>query len=448
MQEHRTALELSNGSQTIRLLHLAWPIAISMLSYSLMTAVDTAFVGRLGADAIAAVGLGGVFSFTCLTFGLGLLRAAKVRVAHAVGAGQGDRVSREAGAALVLATMVAGITVLVTFGLAPLLAASSPGPSGIWASQYVWVRGIGIPFVLWAAAVRESSQGLGDSRSPMVAALVANVANIPLNAWLVLGLDWGVVGSACANAVAQLIECLWLVGQRRAWVLGVSRVERRAVVDLWRIGWVLGLEFLLDVSSFSALAFIMARVGPVQLAAHQVVVQISHLTMLPIIALAEGSGILAGQAVGAKAPALVPRLALSGTRLAWVLAGTAALAFLWARWHLARTFTTDLAVQLAVVRLLVVAAVLQLLWVPYTVTRATLRGAGDIRFSAVTAVVVAWVVTPPLAYVLGVQLHMGAVGGWTGLCAEVTLAAGVFIWRLSRERWQKGLSIREARVVS
>ena len=53
MSEQRAALESSNGSQTIRLLHLAWPIAISMLSYSLMTAVDTAFVGRLGADAIA-----------------------------------------------------------------------------------------------------------------------------------------------------------------------------------------------------------------------------------------------------------------------------------------------------------------------------------------------------------------------------------------------------------
>ena len=61
-----------------RLLRLSWPIAVSMLSYSLMTAVDTLFVGRSGAVAIAAVGLGGMVSFTILTFAMGLLRGGKV----------------------------------------------------------------------------------------------------------------------------------------------------------------------------------------------------------------------------------------------------------------------------------------------------------------------------------------------------------------------------------
>ena len=56
------------------LFSLTWPIAFSMLSYSLMTAVDTLFVGRFGAEAIAAVGIGGLCSFTLLTFAMGLLR--------------------------------------------------------------------------------------------------------------------------------------------------------------------------------------------------------------------------------------------------------------------------------------------------------------------------------------------------------------------------------------
>ena len=68
------------------LLSLTWPIAVSMLSYSLMTFVDTIFVGRKGAAAIAAVGLGGLASFTLLTFAMGLLRAGKVLIAHAHGA--------------------------------------------------------------------------------------------------------------------------------------------------------------------------------------------------------------------------------------------------------------------------------------------------------------------------------------------------------------------------
>ena len=59
-----------------------------MLSYSIMTLVDTLFVGRLGASALAGVGLGGVAAFTVLCFGFGLLRGVKILVSQAVGAGR------------------------------------------------------------------------------------------------------------------------------------------------------------------------------------------------------------------------------------------------------------------------------------------------------------------------------------------------------------------------
>jgi Na+-driven multidrug efflux pump len=87
------------------LIGLTWPIALSMLSYSLMTAVDTLFVGRIGADAIAAVGLGGLISFTFLTFGMGLLRSGKVIVAHAVGARRHSEVPRLAAATVVVSLL-------------------------------------------------------------------------------------------------------------------------------------------------------------------------------------------------------------------------------------------------------------------------------------------------------------------------------------------------------
>ena len=69
------------------LLRLAGPIAISMLSYSVMTLVDTLVVGRLGAASLAGVGLGGMVAFALLCFWFGLLRGTKTLVAQAVGAG-------------------------------------------------------------------------------------------------------------------------------------------------------------------------------------------------------------------------------------------------------------------------------------------------------------------------------------------------------------------------
>src|SRR6185436_7449300 len=67
---------------------LAWPIAVSTISYSVMTLVDTLLVGRLGAAQLAGVGLGGTAAFVLLCFSFGLLRGAKTLVAQSVGAGR------------------------------------------------------------------------------------------------------------------------------------------------------------------------------------------------------------------------------------------------------------------------------------------------------------------------------------------------------------------------
>ena len=68
------------------LLRLAWPITISMVSYSAMTLASTAFVAHVGADELAGVGLGAVVGFGFACFGVGVLRGAKTLVSQAIGA--------------------------------------------------------------------------------------------------------------------------------------------------------------------------------------------------------------------------------------------------------------------------------------------------------------------------------------------------------------------------
>ena len=79
----------ATGSVFRELVRLAWPITVSTLSFTVMTVVDTAFVGRLGPASLAGVGLGGIALWTVICFGFGLLRAVKVLVAQGVGAGEG-----------------------------------------------------------------------------------------------------------------------------------------------------------------------------------------------------------------------------------------------------------------------------------------------------------------------------------------------------------------------
>jgi len=76
---------LPKGLLFRELTSLAWPITVSTLSFTVMTVVDTAFVGRLGPAALAGVGLGGIALWTVVCFGFGLLRAVKVLVSQGVG---------------------------------------------------------------------------------------------------------------------------------------------------------------------------------------------------------------------------------------------------------------------------------------------------------------------------------------------------------------------------
>ena len=310
------------------LVRLAWPIMVSMLSYSVMTLVDTLFAGRLGAVALGAVGFGGVITFTLLCFGIGVLQGGKVLVAQAVGASRHDRIPGYIGAALVIAVGFGGFTAiagqLVALGL-PALADDSAAVHV--AQRYVAIRLLGAPLVLVAFAVREIRCALGDSRSPMRTALIANGFHIPLNATLIFGLHLGVTGAAISTVIAQSLEAALLLLVQRKDGLGLGAWMRRDVVDLWHTGTPLGLERLFNVGSFSALVTLIARVGDRDLAAHQIANQVNLFAVLPMLAIAEASGVLAGQAVGANEDALVRRVARLGLVAALIFGALCAVVY-------------------------------------------------------------------------------------------------------------------------
>ncbi|MGH9888287.1 MAG: MATE family efflux transporter, partial [bacterium] len=193
-----SVLTSSSGSSSVglgwiehpgrELLRLAWPITVSMVSFSMMTLTSTAFVAHLGADELAGVGLGGVVGFAFLCFGIGLLRGAKTLVSQAVGADRRDRIPELLGAAIALAIGLGAAATLAGQLVAPLLVALSASPrAGHFAAQYLAIRSLGATLVLLYAALREARYGQGDTRAPMRASLAGNAVNISLDALLILG---------------------------------------------------------------------------------------------------------------------------------------------------------------------------------------------------------------------------------------------------------------------
>jgi MATE family multidrug resistance protein len=416
---------------------LAWPIAVSTLSYSTMTLVDTAFVGHLGTGALAGVGLGSTIAFALLCFALGLLRSVKVLVSQSDGAGKRDSAPAYLGAGLFCAVSLGGCAVVLGELLAPAVSQLAATPTAASSAlAYLHVRVLGTPLALTHIALREARYGLGDSRSPMKATVVSNLANVVLDYLLIFEAGMGVAGAAWASVMAQGLEAALLVSvQRRREGLGLRQVRAAHVLSVLRLGLPTGLQFALEVGSFALLAGMISTFGEVDMAAHQIAIQVIHFSFLPALAVGEAASVMVGQAVGAGRDALVKPVAHRALALAAAYTGACTVPLALAGVPLASVFTGDLGVQQTAAELLLVAAVFQVFDGSHVVGRCLLLGAGDVRVPAVVGIVTAWLLTPPLAWLLGEWAGWGAVGGWIGLCAEIIVGAGIYWWRVERDGW-------------
>ena len=419
------------------LLRLAWPITVSMLSFSTMTLTSTVFVAHVGSDELAGVGLAGVVGFALVCFGIGLLRGAKTLVSQAVGAGRRDRIPELGGAALGLALALGALATLAGQLIAPHLAVLSASPrAGQFAAQYLAIRSLGAPLVLLYAALREASYGQGDSRSPMRASLVGNAVNLTLDAVLILGLGWGVQGAAIATICGNLTELSLLAWPMRRSLRGL-RWRREAVRDVWAQGVPNGLQFVMEVGSFLILTLMVARMSAIDGAAHQMVMQLVNVSFLPAHALAESAAVLVGQAVGANQDALVPRVAkrtliLGASYALLCVVSYAALG----RYIVGAMASGDLVLAGRAVMLLHVSLAFLVADSANVIARGVLRGASDVRYAAVVGIATSWLTTPPLAWALGIACGLGAVGGWIGLAVEIVVGASLFWLRVVRGGWR------------
>ncbi|HSR99268.1 MAG TPA: MATE family efflux transporter [Kofleriaceae bacterium] len=419
------------------LLRLAWPITVSMVSFSAMTLTSTAFVAHIGSDELAGVGLGGVVGFAFVCFGIGVLRGAKTLVSQAVGADRRDRIPELLGAAVALAIGLGAMVTIAGQLVAPLLVALSASPrAGHFAAQYLAIRSLGAILVLLYAALREARYGQGDTRAPMRASLAGNAVNISLDALLILGLHWGIKGAALATICGNATELSVLAWPMRGALRNLV-VRRGAMRDVWAQGVPNGLQFVMEVGSFLILTVMVARMSAIDGAAHQMVLHLVNVSFLPAHALAEAAAVLVGQAVGANKDALVSRVA----RRTFAIGASYAMLCVVVYATLGAMITDamaagDAALAARATMLVHVSLAFLVADAANVIARGVLRGASDVRYAAIVGIATSWLTTPPLAWALGIGCGLGAVGGWIGLAVEIIVGASLFWLRVIRGGWK------------
>ena len=419
------------------LVKLAWPITVSMVSFSTMTLASTAFVASIGSDELAGVGLAGIVGFAYVCFGIGLLRGAKTLVSQAVGANRRDKIPELVGAAIALA-LVLGVTALALGQLtAPLLASLSASPrAGAFAAEYLAIRSLGAPLVLLYAALREASYGEGNSTLPMRASLAGNGVNIALDVILILGLGWGVSGAAVATIFGNLTELGVLAWPMRARLRKLV-VRRAALRAVWAQGMPNGIQFVMEVGSFLILTVLVAAMSAVDAAAHQMVLHLINVSFLPAHALAEATAVLVGQAVGANRDVLVTKVAKRAFIIGSGYAAVCCVGYAILGGMITDAMASgDPALAARAAMLVHVSLAFVVADAANVIARGVLRGASDVRYAAVLGIITAWLFTPPLTWLLGVHFGLGVVGGWIGLAFEIVVGAALFWRRVYRGGWR------------
>ncbi len=331
-----------------------------MLSYSAMTLADTTFVATLGPAALAGVGLAGTMAFAVLVFGIGLLRGVKVVVSQAVGAGRHDEVHELSAAGLIIAAAMGAFVVLISQAfvlLVPLLAASEE--AGVLGAEYFQIRLLAAPMVYVFCSTRETSYGLGNSRAPMVASLIANIVNISLDYLFIVEMQIGAKGAAWATFVATALEAALILWLCRAPGFRKLRAGLLWVRQILRVGLSTGLQFAVEVGAFTLLTVLIAAMSETEMAGHQVALAVVHFAFLPIVAVSEAASVMTGQAVGGDRDDLVLHIASRAQALALGYAFACAVVIGCFAPAIASSFGDDEAVRSTATTLLYIAALFQ-----------------------------------------------------------------------------------------
>jgi putative MATE family efflux protein len=413
--------------------------------------VNTGMVGHLSAMAIGAVGLTNRAIQVAWALFQAVSTGATVLVAQAVGAGNRERARTIAAQALLFGSI--SVTLLAVFFAAygsHVLSIFRPDPSLLAsATGYLRIIVIGMPAVGIMTACGATLRGAGNTRTPMVIAVIVNLINVAGNGTLIYGKlgfpAMGITGSAIATVTAQwigaMLALIALTGRNSA--LGLSwrgpwAFARRELGQMLEIGLPATGESLFWQAAAVILTLYITGFGTEALAAHQLGLQAESLSYMPTAGFGIAATALVGQAIGARNPHLAKRASRElGILASAITAFTAGLLFFFPRQILALLTNDSQVIALGAIylRLMATAQIPQQLGGVFT---GALRGSGDTRTPMFIAALGLWGVRLPLAYILAFPLKMGIAGVWTGMTVDLFVRFTLTTVRYSRIPWVSG----------
>lgn len=432
-----------------KVISLAIPVLIAMISQSAVMIADTAMVGPLGPESLGAAGLGGVTTWTIIAFLAGLSTGVQILTAHRMGERDIPRLQKILAASMVLAAVSGAVFAFAGYTLArPVSVFLSQDPEvRRLTGEYMAYRMAGVVFLFPAFMLRGYFDGLGLTIAGMFSAFLSTAANIFLN-WILIYGNYGapamgVPGAALASslsAIPQLLIFLPFFFHPVARPLIRLRLPSYdQYKNIVRTGFAPGVEQALTNLSFVAFTRLSALAGTAVLAANNVVFIIIAVSFMPGFSFGIAATTVLGQAMG-KGQYEQARLGVwAAARMAATIMGLFAIAFLFWAETIIGWFTPHPEVLREAANGLLVAALVQVADAYHMVLAAALRGAGLFWWVLRIYMTVSFLVMVPAAAILGVWLDLGSGGFWLAIAIWLSLLSLIFAHAFHKGEWKKAV---------
>jgi putative MATE family efflux protein len=444
-----TEQDFTRGPISRAVFLLAVPMVLEMVMESVFAVCDVFFVSRLGAEAVATVGL--TESLLTLVFGLaiGFSMATTALVARRIGEKRPDRAAVAADQALLVAlvasVLLGGLGVVTAPSVLDLLGASDGVLQG--GANYARVLLGGSGTIVFLFLINAVFRGAGDAAIAMRVLWLANLINIVLDPCLIFGLgpfpEMGVTGAAVATTIGRGVGVLYqlkvlLGGGGRVHVrLSDLRVDREVMTGLLRVSVGGVLQVLAATASWVGLMRVMALFGDTALAGYTIAIRIIIFSILPAWGLANAAATLVGQNLGAARIDRAERSVWQTSLYNMIFLGAIGLLFLILAEELVGLFSTDPAVLEIGADCLRILSYGYLFYALGMVMEQAFNGAGDTMTPTFINFVCYWVCQIPLAWYLAVSLGWGPRGVFWAIMVSETLLAVVGVAFFRRGRWKE-----------
>ncbi len=455
---------------------LALPVILSNLSRVFMNLVDMAMVGRLGAPALAAVGMGSMVVWAILSMAISLRTSVQTVAARRLG----QKKLSECGTSLhngIFMAAVSGIPLsLIGYSLADKLAPlllEDPVVIPL-CIDYMSVAFLSVFFASLGFVFQGFYTGIEKTRIHMNVTIVANLVNVYLNAGFIygrtgvleyfqqlgnggfgwLGIPWswipfpalGVKGAALATMLATV----WLF-VHYAFYLLLPEIRLRFQVLRYKLNWTMlrrqlslalpqASQELLVMGGFVVFFRIVGMIGTAELAATEVIFSIMGASFMPAAGVGQACATLVGKFMGEQTPDKSEISIVESIRWSILIMGTMGIIFFIFPDRILPLFTNDPAVIAAGIIGLQVLAFAQFADAVGITLWFALTGAGNTVFPAVVEAVIAWGFFLPASYLTGVVLGFGFTGAWFTFAVYILLFASLMSWKILQGDW-KNISV-------